>query len=430
MKTLVAIAALLLLPSAAFAQGNPGPFGGLFGRTPERTGSEFTVFELRNSVAGQFESALLVDDAVPDEDVPAKGYTAGVNTGLAFERRTDRTQFAATGGATYQEFYRTPVFGATTYDAGLRASGTVTNRLTLDAQARYLRSPFFRLVPGFTAAGPAVTVPGDPSFVRLLLNESYDVSGGFVSRYAKHSSIRASVSQRHTVFQERDSYDIVRAEGRWQRQVNRSFALRLGYAREEITQSTIEVADYLHEYLDIGVDFSRQLSVARRTSVAFNTQTSMIKRPETGRSYRLNGAVSLATLFGRTGSATLSVSRNTEFMPGFIEPLYSAGVNGSISGMPSLKTEWQTTVSAGRGRFGLEAPDDFLTASLMSRFNYALTSKFGVYAQYAAYYYEQPPATSSSMVFLLGQVSRQAVTVGINTWFPLINKVRVPRDPE
>jgi hypothetical protein len=424
------VAALLLLPAAATAQGNPGPFGGLFGRTPERTGVDFTAVEFRTGVAGQFDDAVFVDERVAADTVPQNGYTAGVNTGLVFERQSDRFMFRANGGATYQEFYRSPVFGATTYDAGLAVRGNVTTRLQLEGQARYLRSPYFRLAPSYQAAGPAVAIPGDPFHVRLLVNDSYDVTAGFFSQYAKHSSLRASVSQRETRFNQAraNSFDVLRAEAHWQRQLNRSVALRAGYGRERIVQSAFPDDEFVHELLDIGVDFARQLPLSRRTTIGFNTQTSIIKRPLTGRRYRVNGNVMLSKYFGRTGHASASLSRSTEFLPGFLEPMLSDAANGSLSGMPSPRTEWLTTISVGNGRFGFDSPEKFLTAHFSSRFNYAMTPKLGVYAQYAVYHYQLPPTPMS--VAVLGQVSRQAITFGINTWIPIVNRVRAPRDPE
>jgi hypothetical protein len=236
------------------------------------------------------------------------------------------------------------------------------------------------------------------------------------------------VSPPHARLQRNDVFDALRVEGRWERQLNRSFGLHAGYAREEFTHSVAPAAGNVHEYIDIGVDFADRLAVARRTSLSFTTQTSVIKKPVTGRSYRLNGSASLMRLFGRTGSMSLGVSRNTEFVPGFIEPLFSSGAYASISGMPSRRTEWDTTLSAGRGRFGYAESGDFASAQLASRFNVAVTPRLGVFLQYAAYYYDVPRGQATFP--LLGQVSRQALSAGISTWLPLIHRLRAPRDPE
>jgi hypothetical protein len=424
------VAALLLLPQAALAQGNPGPFGGLFGRTPERIGVEFTSVEFRTAVDGQYDDVVFAGETVPADDLPKSGYTAGVNAGLSFQRQSDRLMFRTQAGATYQEFYRAPVFGATTYNGLVAVSGRVTTRLRLEGQARAMRSPFYRLVPSFQVAGPAVAIPGDPFIVRMLVNDSYDVTGGFVSNYAKHSSLSASVSQREMRFDggRGNNFDAFMVQGHWKRQLNRSLALRAGYGRERILQSAFPDAEYVHEMIDLGVDFARQLSVAPRTSIGFATQTSVVKRPITGRRYRLNGRVSLSKYFGRTGHATASASRNTEFLPLLLEPLNSDAVHASLGGMPSKRTEWQNNASFGLGRFGFENTERFLTTHFTSRLSFALTQKFGLYGQYTLYYFKLPPTQTG--VPLLGQVSRQAFTVGISTWIPIVYKVRTPRDPE
>lgn len=425
----VCVAALLLLPAAAFAQGSPGPFGGLFGRTPERTGQQFTALEFRNAWGAQWDDALLIDEALPEDERPQSGYTGGVNAGLVFERLTDRLHVRSQAGATRQEFFRTPPFGATSYDAAALVRGEVSTRFDLEASARYFRSPFFRLVPSAMLAGSPVAIPGDPFIARRLTNDSYDVSGGFTSRYSKRSTLTASVSRRETRFQNAAStFDVVGAHAQWKRQLNREFALRAGYGRERIRQEAKPGDEFVHEVLDLGVDFLKSLSLARRTTLGINTQTSVIKRPVTGRRYRLNGSLMLSRHFARTWHATAGVSRSTEFMPGFLEPLLQDAVNFSVSGMMSRRAEWFATVNAGRGQFGFDDSGRFLTGHATTRLNWALMRHLGIYGQYAFYYYELPRSTAA--ISLLNQVSRQSVSVGLATWVPIINRVRVPRDPE
>ena len=72
--------------------------------------------------------------------------------------------------------------------------------------------------------------------------------------------------------------------------------------------------------------------------------------------------------------------------------------------------------------------DPFVIAQFSSRLNFALTQRLGVFAQYAVYYHTLPATQTHFAMF--GNVSRQAVTVGLNTWVPIINRMRVPRDPE
>lgn len=429
MKLRIGVAVLLLLPSTAFAQGNPGPFGGLFGRTPEREGGEFTALELRNSYAGQYDDAILLEDSLPDDDLPRSGYTGGVNLGLGFDRQTSRTTFKTQAGATYQEFYRSPTFGATSYNAGMLARARVTTRFDVEAQGQYVRSPFFRLVPDPSAAS-GVVVPGDPFAIRLLDSESRSVSGGFVSRYSKQSTLTVTATQRATRFLNDANlkFDVLGAQAIWRRQLTRSFALHAGYGQERINQSTRPDADYVYELIDLGIDFTRPISLTRRTTLGITTQTTAVKRPLTGRRYRVNGNATVTSYYARTWRVAAGVSRNTEFLPGFVEPLFSDSVNATLAGLMTPRSELLLTLTGGKGRLGVDGEGRYTTAHSNARINFAITRHIGVYGQYAVYYYKLPP--NALGVVLPSQVSRQSISLGINTWLPLLNKVRAPRDPE
>lgn len=431
-SALVVIVAALL-HGEAFAQAAPGPFGGLFGRTPERIGREFTALELRSAFAGQYDDGVFLDESVPDDSRPKSGATAGANAGVAFERQTDRTRLLFQTGATYQEFIREDrSFGATTNDAELLYRAQVTTRLQVEGSARYLRSPFFRLLPGVVVPAPGTTVviPGDQYVVRRLLNDTYDVTGSFTSQYTKSSFLTASLSQRQTKFADRaaDTFDVLSAHGQWKRRLSRDFALRLGYGRERIRQGNLPDSEFVHEVVDVGIDFLKQLSVARKTTLDITTQTSMVKRPITGRRYRLNGTATLSRYFRRTWHASLGASRATEFLPGFAEPLLSESAAASVSGLLRSRLEWMSSISAGRGQFGFDGDRRLLTSHATTRLNWAMTRHFGIYGQYGFYYYELPQGTAA--VKLLPQLSRQSFTFGVTAWVPIINKVRMPRDPE
>lgn len=424
------VAALLLLPAAAFAQGDPGPFGGLLGRTPERTGTEFTAIDFRSAFAAQYDNALLVDESLPEDEVPRSGFTSGVNTGLVFERQSDRLQFRAQGGATYQEYYRTPVFGATSYDAGLLFHAKPATKFHLKGQVGYYRSPFFRMVPGVPAFESPVITPSDPYAVRVIRNQSYDASGGFVSQYSKRSTLSFTATQLQTRYNDRvpTTFSVLGMEAKWRRQMSRSFGVHARYGRDRYRHSSVADDLFLYELIDIGVDFNRQLSISRRTTLAFSTETAAVKRPQIGRHYRLNGHATLTTHFGRTWRASAGYSRTTEFLPGFFEPLFSDSVTGMVAGMFSKRADWMTTISAGNGTFGFDNDGSYATGHTLSRLNLAITRRVGLFAQYSIYYHKLPPTPTAFV--MPGQLSRQSFAVGFNTWIPILNKVRAPRDPE
>lgn len=419
---------LVLSPSLAGAQGLAGPFGGLFGRTPERIGKEFTAVEFRSAVGGQY------DDAIADDSVaaltPKSGSTGGVNAGLTFERRSDRLRANVHGAGTHQQFFREPAFGATSYDGGALLLAKVATRLSLESSATYRRSPFFHLLPANVGELPLpdVLVPADAFAARRLDNDTVEGLVGFSTPYTKRSTLSASVSRRATRFfnQPENNFELWGARGLWTRRMTRDVAARIGYGREEIQQS-VAGGRFSHEVFDAGFDLARNISLARRTTFNFTTQTSMVRETGGERRYRLNGGIGLVRTFERTWAASLSATRNTEFLPGFLVPIFSDGVGGTVSGMLAERLQWSAAVGASRGQVGFESREDFVSYTGTSRLSAGLTHHLGLYAEYSYYHYDLP--AGSTTIVLLPQLSRQSVSVGFSAFVPIFTRVRTPRDP-
>jgi len=420
-------ALLVLAPSLATAQGLAGPFGGLFGRAPERIGKEYSALDLRSTVGGQYDAAIL-DDSSPAALVPASGSTAGANAGLTFERRSDRLRLEANGSVAHHQFSRKPAVSATSYDAGALLITEVATRLSLEASASYLRSPFYHL--GLDAGVPdaAFVLPGGAFAARLLDNETSAGTVGFTSPYSKRSTLNASYSRSGTrFFDEPDNnYEMWGAQASWRHKLSRDVGAHVTFGREQVRQSGA-AGRFVHETIDIGLDLTRGVSLARRTELTFYTQTSMVRETAGERHYRLNGGIALTRGFRRTWVATLAAHRDTDFLPGFLQPVFSDGVNASVSGLLAKRIEWSGAIGASRGQVGFDDPGKFLNYNGMTRLAAGVTRHLGVYAQYAYYRYDVP--FGSTAVFLLPHQSRQSVSVGFSAYVPIFNKVRAPRDP-
>lgn len=422
---------VVLAPVSAGAQGLAGPFGGLFGRTPERTNTEFTAIQFRSSVGSQYDD-VLVDDGIPAALAPQDGASGGINAGLNFDRRSDRLRLNAYGTGTYQQYFRAPAFGATSYDLGGLVVTKVATRLSLEGSGTYRRSPFYHLLPAASGALPLpdVLVPSNASAngARRLDNDTVEGIAGFSSPYTRRSTLSASVSRRATRFfnQPLNNFELWGAKGTWTRKMTRDVAARIGYGREEIQQS-VAGGRFIHEVFDVGIDLAREISLARRTAFSFTTQTSMVRETGGERRYRLNGGINLTRAFQRTWAASVAATRNTEFLPGLLQPMFSDGVSGTVSGMLGDRVEWSAAVGASRGQIGYEAVDDFVTYTGNSRLSAGLTRHLGIFAQYHYYRYNLPPGSSS--VVLLPQLSRQGVSVGLSAFVPIFTRERQPRDP-
>jgi len=429
----LSIAVVLLLPSAAFAQGNPGPFGGLFGRAPERIGKAYRVFEIRTSSSAQYEQAVL-DDSLPRGSVLESGAIASLNVGGMFEERSTRFHLRLQSSGTYQQYLHAGSVGGTTVQTGATINARVATRLSLDGSVNHLYTPFFqfhRRYPTFNVAGVLVE-PSSPYVATVVANNSYEAIGGFTSYYSKHSTLSASFSRRETRFtqlrDERMSINGMRSL--WTRQLNRDFRFKLGYGRERVHHSSTPADSFLHEVIDLGVDFERPLSLSRSTTLAFTTETSMFRRPGEDRHYRLNGRVLLNSRLRRTWQVSLSATRLTEFMPGFVEPLFSDNVGASVTGLFSRRVEAIFTGTAGRGVFGIDAAGPrgghFMLANGTTQLNVAVTRRLGLFVQHGFHFFELPPGAST--IAPLDRLTRHTYVVGITAWIPLLTQERDARD--
>jgi hypothetical protein len=255
----------------------------------------------------------------------------------------------------------------------------------------------------------------------LIENHTLDGRVSLVSQYAKQSNLRGFMTWRNTQFVQRRQQDqTLRGFGaEWRRQLNRSFGVRLGYNRETVVERGAP-DEFVHEMIDIGLDFLRSMSLTRRTTLWVNTQTSMVSRAGTGRHYRLNGQATLTTMFKRSWQLSLSGQRTTEFIPGFTAPLNADTASASVSGLLSRRAELVLNLTGGMGEFGyVEDLGRFRTAYASTQFNFALTRKLGVFAQHGMYFTEYPRGASG--LSMLNELSRQSFVVGITAWLPIVS---------
>lgn len=421
------VAVLVLLPTTAFAQGNPGPFGGFFGRTPERAGGDYTVFEARTSSGAQYDDPVFEPAGARDQRVPS-GALLGSSAELMFDRNSERLRLQLRSSGAFHYFLREPAAGGTAIDQRAIFSTRPTTRLELDASAAYTYQPFFSFEHAPLAFEPGVLIPTSRYIARALESHSVEGTAGFTSYYSKSSSLFASVSRRETRFVHNRDVDFKMngVHGGWRRQLSRDLALRLEYDRERIQMRAGDDRDRLYETIDVGVDFTRSLSLSRRTTINFRTETAMMRQPPLGRFFRLNGGVTLESLLRRSWRLTVTGQRTTDFVAGFAEPLLADTLGLRVNGLLSKRTELLLQADGGRGRFGFDTTlGRFTMGNAMAQVSFALTRRLGVFAQHALMYYEWPDAVSPIAGVAAG---RQMTTVGITTWIPLYTRERSPSD--
>jgi hypothetical protein len=426
-KRLLFSAVLLMVPALSFAQSNPGPFGGLFGRTPPRTGTNSEIFEIRGSGGWQWNDVL--SEPRPDQPPPPfagqVGYTA---VSSAYDRQTDRLNLQAGSRAEFRNSFTDRTRG-TTYDAGFALNSRLTTRLSAESGVSYRRSPFFQFYPVFAWTGDDVVIPGVPYDVQTVGYHTGEARVGASLQYSKSSSIGATASRSEMWLSTapKSNVSIASYHGLWSRRINRDFSVRLGYGHREFRHQTATVQKVVEEEIDAGVDFHRALTVAPRTTLGFMTHTSIVRRPNQDTLYRLNGEFQLTRFFQRTWKLQMEGRRATEMLAGFTEPLFTDSLALSVGGLLSRRLQWMTVLSGQHGRFGYDAERaPFTVAGASTHLTVAVSRRLGVFSQYGFYRHDAP--TGAFTVAALGDVSRQTFTVGIVTWLPLYVRERTPSD--
>src|SRR4029450_5704978 len=105
----VCLAAALLTPAVATAQGNPGPYGKLFGRAPASIADqEHTVVEVRASLGASYDDALLAPEGRPADTPPQSGVSGDGSMFGSLDHRSSVFSVNLNGGGARGEHFTQP----------------------------------------------------------------------------------------------------------------------------------------------------------------------------------------------------------------------------------------------------------------------------------------------------------------------------------
>ncbi len=437
----VGLAAALLTPGAAMAQGNPGPYGKLFGRAPASSADEeHTTVEIRSTIGANFDDALLAAEGSA-ADTPLQRGVSGEGTAFVSVQHQSSVFVAnVSGGAGRGEYFTEPAsYGTTQWFANADAHAKLSSRFDAQATARYTHSPSYQFFQDFGRGPIAPDFPGNPDSpvnpgpvslphsayaIQMLENDMVDVSASLTTRITEKSSLDMSVFRHETQFAQQPDDDVVVDGYRatWQWQLQRGLGVHAAYGHEHIDLQAPDRLDYDSAVIDAGLDFNRAFSIARRTTLGFNTTTSIMTRDGAEKQFRVNGGVSLAKFFRRTWHAALQANRATSFVAGFYEPLNSNTVSASLGGMLSRRLDFVAVASAARGESSFSHTSGYETLNGTARLSMALGKNVSTYVSYFAYSYEVP--ANAFTLSVPGRMARQVIAAGLSFYVPVYNKVR------
>jgi opacity protein-like surface antigen len=223
--------------------------------------------------------------------------------------------------------------------------------------------------------------------------------------------------------------DQQRVAVRFTRGLSRYLSLRLGYGLTAANYDYLVTGrDYQYHNIDTGVDYSRDLSLTRRTRLAFSTGAAAIREGETTR-YDVIGSASLNREIGRTWNALAAYSRNAGFIETIGVPTFYDSINASIGGLISNRISFRATAGASRGNAGYTASavtrNGFDAVTGFAGLERALTRNLALGLNYTYYHYNFDDA----VVFvtpLQPRVNRHSVNITLNAWAPIFKHGRKP----
>jgi hypothetical protein len=429
--------ALLATESLTRAQGivvPPRQPQGLFGGIrPDESASK--RLDLSASLIAGYDDDVPVElrPALDPSTLESGGFSTTVDARGTFTWRSSRTEVGANVSSMFRHSETGELQAIAGYSAGAGFSRQLPGRfnLSVNQSAAYSPTYMYGLFPvdASTAPGAAPAISLDYAVGRF---ESYDhvTSVSLRRDFTRRNSFTATGEYQFTDrLHETDFWNDITsyvARGEYVHNLARNTALtgRARYRSGDYgyvgTGTTTEVG------FDFGVDFTRQLSASKRTTVRFNVGATGTEFPlaVTGfeRRIRGTGALGFDYQFARTWQARANVRRGVEYLVDLPTPVFADGVSAGIDGLLTRRVDLSMFVGYSDG-VSVENRDSVqittYTGNLRGR--YALSRRLAVFLEYLRYYY-QFRGSARLLVGIPQRWDRSGVRAGLTLWVPTLGR--------
>jgi hypothetical protein len=435
-KSLVLLLAAALMPSQVSAQlvgadetaAERRPYRGIFGSFGDPNTPQSLM--LNSSLFGGYDDDLLSGEGgrpTADPSRQISGVYGGAQSNLSYKRIADRFTIAAQAGAMVR-YYPDQSHSVPVYHESFHLGTRLWSGAGLNFDQRFVYSPNYRLNMFVRADGtedPDAGIESD-SDLDLSQSEAYRHAGGvsFSQDLGPRTALHASYNIRMVDFVS-DAQTDFRTEGAavgFSYRMNSHVSLRLGYGRRW--------ADHMEDIrevfnLDIGLDYSKAVSLSRRTRLSFSTGSAISasdrleSEADPRTRFHVIGAARLVHELGRSWTAGASYRRSMNFREGFDEPLMADAVTGTIGGLISRETNFHLNV-AYVNAIGVENQRTGYEAfTVNTQLQYALNRYAAMFVRYFFYDYNLN-ARSAVEQGVPPAGKRSGVRFGITTTLPLI----------
>jgi hypothetical protein len=422
-----AVLALLVLASPAAAQRAAGPYSEVLGSRGDAQARQTLFF--RASAYGAWDDMLTSTvDSSGEERFLRDGLAGGFTGSLQHVQRSRNATWESSGNGSMRIYGAGSDNRAWTLAGRTNGSVTINQKVSLGLSGAFAYSPYHSFAAGLDDPLSSLGPYGGGFSTASAAEKNISTDGGvsLTSRLSRRDSLNFSANARRSDFLDQADSNLTSYGGQasWRHTLTRNFGFHAGFGRDQVKY---EFADAVaSDRIDVGVDYGDTLTFTRRTALAFNVSTSAT-RWEDDTHYRVNGGATLTRGFGRSGSASLSYTRDTAFTAGFRAPLQTDAVSGDISDQLSRRSSWSARAGYTRGTVGFDADADHLhTVNAGGRVTTALTRHLSVYSDYTYYRYDVPAA--ATVFTFQPKFSRQSISVGLSLWAPIINDKRSPSD--
>jgi hypothetical protein len=426
-RLFVVVAALIASAAPAAAQRAAGPYSGVLGAASATDASH--TFDLRGSLFGSWDDTLVSGDTSGiDPRFLRSGSSAGASGSLMHARRSSRFDWQSSGVSSLRMSGTQSDAIAAMFSGQTEIETSISRRVLLSGSGGYTYSPYYEFSPGLDGRLSNVGAFGGGFSVATAAQRNTTISagGGLNIRLSQRDTLDANANARRFEFRDqRDgAHDQWGAGLRFSHNLTKSLGLYAGYGRTESKYRFAGSAPAASDSIDIGVGYGDTLTFSRRTALTFASSTAAVRWNDRT-NYRINGTASLTQGFGRSGSASLSYQRQTEFDPGFREPTLTDTVSAGLNNQLGRRASWSLQGGVVRGGIGFESAGHYHSYNVGGGLNMAVTRRIGMFTDYSLYRYDVP--AGSTVFTVMPTYSRQSVTAGLTLWVPLISE-RSSRD--
>jgi hypothetical protein len=364
------------------------------------------------------------------------GFYSGLAVGLLYGHSGEAANFRSWANSALAYYPDQSDLSAIYHQVGLGFGTPLGDRVSVNGNAYGDYSPYYslRLVPVLTGVEPQpAALETANAFPAPAPELDYTVIQRDAYRYGGNAGMSISVTDRSSIglaygYGQTSSSDglfdmrVRTAGANFGYKITRNASLRAGYYRYEGIYERPNARHTVAESINVGVDYSKPLSITRKTSLQFGTGTAVAENLSGERTFRATGAAALAHQIGRSWSARADYRRGVGYLEGINEPTFYDSAGASVGGLVSSRVELSTAAQYFRGSSSLRSTEPpFDTYSAWVRMRTALNRSLAVYAEYFFYHYDfDQPAVQ--IVGVPSRYSRQGARVGLSLWVPLVSR--------